>query len=205
MADAPLARSPIQPAPPIVTRFGWEVSGRRSKASLRLADRTPLCKVQIRAPDSGSIAERLNAPSGRARRDETGTLIVGSAPGEWLLVGAPGGAAELVQRGVTAGNEFVTVTDVTHGRTLLRLTGAQGAAVLAKVCGIDFSERVTPTGTALRALLGRLVTDLVRDDVAGDRSYLLHCERSTGHHLYATLLDAGGEFGIEPDGFAFPD
>jgi heterotetrameric sarcosine oxidase gamma subunit len=194
VADAPLARSPIQPAPPIVTRFGWEVSGRRSKASLRLADRTPLSKVQIRAPDSGSVAEGLNAPSGRARRDETGTLIVGSAPGEWLLVGAPGGAAELV-----------TVTDVTHGRALLRLTGAQGAAVLAKVCGIDFSERVTPTGTALRTLLGRLVTDLVRDDVAGDRSYLLHCERSTGHHLYATLLDAGGEFGIEPDGFAFPD
>ena len=204
MADAPLARSPITPAPPVATRFGWEVSARRSQAAVRLADRTPLSKVQIRAPASGSVAERLKVPGGRARRDKTGTLVVCSRPGEWLLVGAPDGAAESLERDVTTGDEFVTVTDVTHGRALLRLTGTLGAAVLGKVCGIDFSERVTPNGTALSTLVGRLVTDVVRDDVAGVRSYLLHCERSTGHHLYATLLDAGDEFGIDPDGFAYP-
>ena len=37
--------------------------------------------------------------------------------------------------------ELVTATDVTHGRALVRLTGPRAADVLAKVCGIDLSER----------------------------------------------------------------
>jgi glycine cleavage system aminomethyltransferase T len=50
--------------------------------------------------------------------------------------------------------------------------------------------------------VARLATDLVRDDVAGVRSYLLHCERSSGQHLFDSLLDAGREFGIEVDGLS---
>jgi hypothetical protein len=40
-----------------------------------------------------------------------------------------------------------------------------------------------------------LVTDVVRDDVAGVRSYLLHCERSSGQYLADTLLAAGAHPG----------
>ena len=42
----------------------------------------------------------------------------------------------------------------------------------------------------------------VRDDLGATPSYLLHCERSSGRYLHEALLDAGREFGIEPDGFA---
>ena len=44
-----------------------------------------------------------------------------------------------------------------------------------------------------------LVTDLVRDDVGGVPSYLLHCERSSGQYLVDALLDAGAEFGVGVD------
>jgi sarcosine oxidase gamma subunit len=73
--------------------------------------------------------------------------------------------------------------------------------LLAKVCGIDLSEEVTPKGAAFRSSVAKLVTDVVRDDLESERSYLLHCERSSGQYLFDALLDAGEEFGIEVDGF----
>jgi glycine cleavage system aminomethyltransferase T len=52
--------------------------------------------------------------------------------------------------------------------------------------------------------VAKLVTDVIRDDQAGARSYLLHCERSSGQYLFDALLDAGEEFGIDVAGFTFP-
>jgi heterotetrameric sarcosine oxidase gamma subunit len=205
MADPPIARSPIAPPPPVAVRAGWEVSARRSRGTLRLADRSPLSKVHVRADRADAAADQLGVPAGRARRDTAGTLIVGSGPGEWLLVDAPRRAGQLMQRLGAVDEALVTVLDVTHGRAMLRLTGARSDAVLGKVCGVDFCDRATPNGTALRSSLARLVSDIVRDDIADVRSYLLHCERSSGQHLYDTLLDAGREFGIEPDGFVYPE
>jgi len=96
--------------------------------------------------------------------------------------------------------EFISVVDVTHGRALIRLTGVLAARLLAKVCPIDFSERVTPHGAAFRSSVAALATDVVRDDRDGSPSYLLHCERSAGQYLYDSLLDAGADLGIEPTG-----
>ena len=42
---------------------------------------------------------------------------------------------------------------------------------------------------------------MIRDDRDGVRSYLLHCERSSGQYLFDGLLDAGAEFDIDVDAF----
>ena len=87
--------------------------------------------------------------------------------------------------------------------------------MLSKLCPVDLSDKVTPNGAAFRSSVAALVTDVIRDDVADGkpngldpsaqtRSYLLHCERSSGQYLVDTLLDAGAEFGIEIDGFIAP-
>jgi hypothetical protein len=45
--------------------------------------------------------------------------------------------------------------------------------------------------------VARVVTDVVRDDLPdGTRSYLVHCERSSGQYLAGCLLDAGAEFDV---------
>jgi sarcosine oxidase gamma subunit len=75
---------------------------------------------------------------------------------------------------------------------------------LAKVCAVDLSDTVTPNGAAFRSSVSRITTDVVRDDDAGVRSYLLHCERSSGQYLAECLLDAGAEFDIDIDAFASP-
>src|SRR5215468_8015107 len=161
---------------------------------------TPLAKVGVRAPVGGRAAAGLGVPFGRAVRDAGGTLTAGSGPGEWLLLGAPGAGPALAARvaGLAARcpGELVTATDVTHGRALIRLTGPRAADVLAKVCGID-----TADGAAFRTAVAAVATDVIRDDTGGVPSYLLHCERSSGAYLFGELLAAGGEFGIEIDGF----
>jgi len=208
----PVARSPIAPAPPVAVKAGWEVSGRRASAAgaapLTLTDCTPLTKVQVRAPIGGEVAASLGVSFGRAARDPDGTLVVGSGPGEWLLLAPPGQAGTLVPRlekaAAQAASESVTWVDLTHGRALIRLYGPSAAGVLAKVCGIDLSDGITPDGAAFRTSVAALATDVIRDDLGGTPSYLLHCERSSGQYMFGTLLRAGAEFGIEIDGFEPP-
>jgi heterotetrameric sarcosine oxidase gamma subunit len=201
----PIARSPIAPVPPTTIEHGWEVSARRSAADLKITDCTPLAKVLVLASTDGEIARALGVPFGRAARDAHGTLVVGSGPGEWLLLATPGTSAAVVGRVEQVQDEgLISVFDATHGRALLRVTGQRAPDLLAKVCAIDFSEAVTPNGAAFRSSVAKLVTDVVRDDVDGEISYLLHCERSSGQYLFDALIDAGEEYDIEVDGFVDP-
>ncbi len=198
----PVARSPIAPAPPVTVEHGWEISARRSDADLRIMDCTPLAKVLVRASADGEVARTLGVPFGCAARDERGTLVVGSGPGEWLLLAPPGANVAVARRiEEVPDDELVSVFDATHGRALIRITGARAPDLLAKVCGVDLSDEVTPDGAAFRSSVAKLVTDIVRDDRDGERSYLLHCERSSGQYLFDALIDAGDEFGIEVEGF----
>lgn len=202
-----VARSAITPTDP-VQRGGWEVSARRSTADLTLADESPLAKIIVRGGFDGAARRLVGTRFGRATRTERAgstVLAVGSGPGEWLVIGPPGAGRTLrddLASAAAGTGEFVSVLDVTHGRALVRLRGRRAADVLNKICGIDLHDASTPDGAALRTSVAGLATDLIRDDGpgAGGPSYLLHCERSSGQHLFDVLLDAGAEFGIEVTG-----
>jgi heterotetrameric sarcosine oxidase gamma subunit len=210
-----IARSPITPAPPVVRADGWEVSGAHATGELTLTDCSPLTKILLRAPVGGQAAAALGVRFGRAARDAAGRLVVGSGPGEWLLLAAPsppGRAADFAPDALPAPGETVSWVDQTHGRALIRLSGPAGPRVLAKLCGIDLGEDITPDGAAFRTSVAALATDVIRDDLPGlpelpgpTRSYLLHCERSSGQYLFDAMLRAGAEFGLEIDGFRMPD
>ncbi len=213
-SEEPIARSPIAPQAPVV-RFGWEISARAARGDLSLSDETPLAKVAVRAPFRGAAADALGVGFGRTTRTDVDgvgvgdVLVVGSGPGEWLVLAAPGRGPDLaaaLTRRLGSSGEFVSVIDLTHGRALVRLAGRAAPQVLAKVCGIDLSDSVTPDGAALRTTVARVVTDVVRDDRGGPPSsvgpsYLLHVERSSGQFLAGALLDAGAEFGLETGTF----
>ena len=209
----PVSRSPIAPAPPVRVEAGWEVSGCRSEAALTITDCTPLAKVHLRAPWNGAMAKALGVPFGRADRDgaspEGGWLVVGSGPGEWHVLAPPGAAAAVTDWLATvaadaAGDEFVSVTDLTHGRALVRVTGPDAADLLARLCGADLEDDMAPDGAALRSGVAGVATDIIRDDQAAVPSYLLHCERSSGQYLFGALVSAGEELGIGVDGFRLP-
>ena len=209
----PVSRSPIAPAPPVRVEAGWEVSGSCSEAPLTITDCTPLAKVHLRAPWNGAMAKALGVPFGRADREgggpEGGWLVVGSGPGEWLVLAPPGAAAAVAGWLATvaadaAGDEFVSVIDLTHGRALMRITGPDAADLLARLCGADLHDDMAPDGAALRSAVAGVATDIIRDDRAAVPSYLLHCERSSGQYLFGALVSAGESLGIGVDGFRLP-
>jgi heterotetrameric sarcosine oxidase gamma subunit len=207
---------------------GWEVSGCRSEAALTITDCTPLAKVHLRAPWNGAMAKALGVPFGRADREGGGLdgasqdgasqdgasqdgawLVVGSGPGEWLVLAPPGAAAAVADWLATvaadaAGDEFVSMTDLTHGRALVRVTGPDAAGLLARLCGADLEDDMAPDGAALRSAVAGVATDIIRDDRAAVPSYLLHCERSSGQYLFGALVSAGESLGIGVDGFRLP-
>jgi hypothetical protein len=117
---APVARSPIAPAPPVTVEHGWEISARRTGADLRIIDCTPLTKVLVRASTDGEVARTLGVPFGRAARDESGALVVGSGPGEWLLLAPPGAGAAVTGRvgtGQHLRRHARACTNADHGRS----------------------------------------------------------------------------------------
>jgi heterotetrameric sarcosine oxidase gamma subunit len=181
------------------------VSTVHSHAALRLADRTPLTKVLVKASPHGGVAAQLGVPFGRARRVTQGVLVIGSGPGEWLLLSPPQTFAVVAGRLEITDNDLVSVLDMTHGSALMRLSGITAHHVLAKVCAVDLCDEVTPSGATFRSSLAHVASDVIRYDVSTsdglERSYLLQCERSSGQYLFDTLLDAGREFDIEVDGF----
>jgi heterotetrameric sarcosine oxidase gamma subunit len=208
VSDEPVARSPIVPAGPVRVEAGWEVSGCHSAAALTIIDCTPLAKVHVRAPWNGAMAKALGVPFGRASRD-AGWLVAGAGPGEWLVFAPPGSAAAVVSRltetaAGSAPEEFVSVIDLTHGRALVRVTGERAPDLLALLCPVDLDGDMTPDGAAFRSSLAGVATEFVRDDRAGTRSYLMHCERSSGQYLFGSLLSAGEPLGIGIDGFTLP-
>lgn len=124
-----------------------------------------------------------DVPLGHARRTAVG-LVYSVSPGEWTIHDG------------TPTSEVRTV-DLTHVRAAVRLTGPSAADVLAKLCALDFDERMFPNGAATRTSVAAVATEIVRDDQAGASSYLLVPSRSFGRYLHGALMEAGREFGLQ--------
>ena len=114
--------------------------------------------------------------------------MLGQRPGEWMVLDDAGLVAGLDTTG------HVSVIDHTHSRALLRLTGSDAAATLEKVCGLDWSDAMTPNGAVMAASVAKVTCDIARDDVDGTPSYLIACDRSFGQYLADAIADAAAEF-----------
>lgn len=200
-----IARSPITAGGPVGTVAGWEVSTAPTAGVLDLSDLSPFAKVLVKGDSSSRAASVLACAFGRSRRTADGALVAGTGPDEWLVLAAAGERPSLLDEvqelaGAAAG-ELVTVVDVTHGGFLLRLAGADSHRLLEKICAIDLSEGTTPDGAVFRSSVARVVCDVIREDAAGIRCYLLHGDRTAGRYLWEAVLDAGAEFSIGAAGY----
>jgi heterotetrameric sarcosine oxidase gamma subunit len=204
---------PIIQAPPVVMVKTWPVSARSSPSPLRLIDCTPCEKTLFRGTTDSATARVLNVGRGRVRRDESGMLVAGVSPAEWIVIGAPGVYLPSALSQSSDGLAQSGIVDITHARALIRIVGADSAKVLSKLCGINFADTTTPDDMALRTSVARLVVEVIRNDLAQPgtlatnrvrlaRSYLIMRERSAGQYLFDALLDAGQEFGVDVEGFA---
>ena len=136
------------------------------------------------------VAERLDVGFGAAAATDGGVLVCGVRPGEWLLLGARADTTPPAPGAVTV--------DLTHGLVVYRLTGAAAPSLLAQVCSIDTGEAMLPDGAVCGASVARVACTLVRNDVGGERSYLILADRSYGRYLFDALRDAGGPEPLAP-------
>jgi len=197
IAAPDLPRSAITPDLPAVAQLA---TGGPPEAAVCIYDLSGLSKFGVRAAADGPVGRALGTGFAATTRADDGSLVVGSGPGEWLVLADPALSFDLrarLESAAESADGFASFVDLTHGRALIRLAGTRSADLLAKVCGIDFSDDITADGSALRTSVAKLVTDIVRDDQDGVPSYLLHCERSSGSYLFHALVDAGTEFGIQ--------
>lgn len=161
-------------------------AGEASGNGWRLTDESATPKLLVyESFEPGAEPERhLGVGFGVATTAGEGSLVCGVRPGEWLLLGEWAGSAPEVAGAVTV--------DLTHGLAMFRLTGPEARDVLAAVCSIDTSEAMFPDGAVCGASVARVACTLVRNDVAGERSYLILSPRSSGRYLFEALDDAGG-------------
>ncbi len=117
-------------------------------------------------------------------------LVCGTRPDEWLILGTVDASAAVDSGG------FTSIIPFTHGRSLFRLSGDDTPGLLEKVCGLDWSDNMTPDGAVVTASVALVTCDIIRTDQDGQRSYLVMCDRSFGQYLFDALIDAGTEFGI---------
>ena len=108
--------------------------------------------------------EPVVEPSTAARRRDVSMLWLG--PDEWLVV-APDRRVERIERTLRDALEgqHAALTDVSHSRTVLALSGPDARAVLAKGCPLDLHPRAFGPGRCAQTLFaGTGVSLLQRDE-----------------------------------------
>ena len=202
MADAQSPESTVLHSPafesPVVRSYPSPGAG----SGLTLSDESAATKWLVRAETDGPTADLLGVRFGSSRSAAGGALVLGSRPGEWIIVGtAAEVTATVAELDGVDGQDFTSALDWTHGRAMLRVTGADVTRLLEKVCGLDWSDHMTPDGAVVSASVALVTCDLARNDItqndtAGTPSYLLFCDRSFGQYLFDALIDAGAEFDL---------
>jgi len=118
--------------------------------------------------------------------------VFGFAPDRFLVVTqAEGAASELLAAiPITLG----TVTELTHGRTALRVAGPKAEWVLAKLFAIDFSQPAFPLGAGRSTMHHDVFAQIQR---TGPDAFDLYVFRSFARSFWTTLLHAAEETGYE--------
>lgn len=160
-----------------------------SVSHLDASPETHMPKASVRAADDTPAAAALGLAFGSAEQ-RGDTLVVRIRPDEWYLLGD---GADAMADGLDLSG-YASTVDVSHSRHAIRVTGDHAADTLAKLCSADFGDAMTPNGAAWGNSIAGVTCDIVRDDIAGVRSYLLLFDGSFASYFLGALEDAASEF-----------
>jgi sarcosine oxidase subunit gamma len=112
-------------------------------------------------------------------------------PQEWMIVN---GSANWRKALMDQRAGLTHVADVTDGRVIFEVSGANGRTLLAKGTSIDLHPRVFARDQCAQTLFAQ--TRILIDKVSEDPVFHLYVDRSYACHLTAWFEDAIGEFTI---------
>ena len=165
----------------------------------RLAELRPSVIAQVTAwPDTDkSTAEAIGELVGKAPGPvgfvvENGPVTVMTlAPGRYVLVSESDDPGSGLNAALS--DSDAAITDLSHARTVLRLTGAAAADILGKGLAIDLHASVFAPGRAAQSVIHHMDVLVIRREEA---VFDLMVFRGFGLSLAEWLLDAGLEYNI---------
>ena len=90
--------------------------------------------------------------------------------------------------------DVLTVTDLTHAYGHLLLIGDFAADVLAKVCGLNFSDEAFPNQHIKQSSLAKVRASIIRHDQNDVSAYHLLVGYPVTAYVWDVLFDAAQEF-----------
>ncbi len=168
---------------------------------VRLAETQPGSIVQLAAwpGEEKALIRTIKQVTGLALPDGAGggacgngKAAFGFAPGRFMVIGEDENIA-----GVFAGKlsqKTGTVTDLSHGRTGIRVSGARAEWVLAKLFAIDFALPAFPVGSGLSTVHHDIFAQIQR---SGADQFDVYVFRSFARAFWHTLRLASEEVGYE--------
>ncbi|MFJ4629871.1 sarcosine oxidase subunit gamma [Streptomyces sp. NPDC088847] len=202
MADTALSVPRRSPLAGVADRLA--ATTRASGGAVRLAELPFLAQVNVRLDAKDAAADAVGLALGLSLPLEPNTVVRAGeltvlwlGPDEWLVVGAPDTQRDLEERiRAAAGDEHVSVTDVSAQRTTLLVSGARARDLLAHGCPLDLHPRAFGPGRCAQTMLARAQVVVVARDEPGAGFWVL-VRSSFAGYLTDWLLDAAGEYVAE--------
>ncbi len=181
-------------------------------------DMTLMAKLIVQGSDAGAVLSRLSAndvTAGIGRivytqwLNDAGGIIADVTvtwlePEKFLVI-----ASDVIHRRIeplirreTRPGEFVTVTDVTSGTTLLSVQGPESRKLLSRLTDTDLSGAAFPYLSARQLHVGYAPALAVRVTYVGELGFELHVPAEYGAGVYDDLMATGADLGIRPVGLA---
>jgi len=165
--------------------------------------------VNLRLEAEATHVSLLNATLQIDLPMKANTTIQGSGPrclwlgpDEWMVSSeAQTGTALVASLSETLGSTHHSAKDLSDNYTTLRLSGAKARDVLSKLTPLDVHQRVFTTGQCAQTVMAKsnVILDMISDGADGP-CFEMSLRRSFAAYVWARLVDAGLEFGLEvPD------
>jgi sarcosine oxidase subunit gamma len=187
--------SPLEP----VLRPGRYVHG--DGFGVALSETQPGSIVQLAAwrGEEGTIIAAIKDVTGLALPDGAGGGVstetkaaFGFAPGKFLVVDQEEGLGASLSAAIIS--ETGSVTDLSHGRTAIRIGGPKAEWVLSKFFAVDFSLPAFPLGSGLSTVHHDIFAQIQR---TGADQFDVYVFRSFARSFWTSLCHASEEVGYE--------
>jgi sarcosine oxidase subunit gamma len=191
--------------PETLTSKAAVTSAATEPRGVRLSERPDIGKIDLRGDAAdrafmsavGRILDLLlpTEPCQSAQNGDMTALWIG--PDQWLLTCPKDAVADLVRKLEEALQGIhASVTEITAGRTVFRLTGPNMKDVLAKGCPLDLHQRVVDPGYVAGSVLAKITVLL---HVQNHECVDVYLGRSFADYLWAWFEEAGMDDGLIVD------
>jgi heterotetrameric sarcosine oxidase gamma subunit len=202
-----------QESHPIVAR-----EHRTVREAVGMLDMSLMAKFIVQGPDAAAVLSRLSANDVTASLgrivytqwlSEAGGIVADLTvtwlePDRFLVV-----ASDVIHRRIepmirraTRPGEFVTVTDVTSGTTLLSVQGPSSRELISRLTDADLGNATFPYMTARQIHVGYAPVLAIRVTYVGELGWELHVPAEYALGVYDDLVAVGRDLGFAPVGLA---